>query len=114
MLGMDHPMERDRSVTEGHGRPAGRPAGPAGRPDTYFPGYIVMGNLRLQLNANREHCTVTMCMLFVSVIIVGSFWFCVHQGLGLPWFSEASSVPRFSLFDVRSVSRVDKRVILSI
>ena len=30
-------VERDRSVTGGHGRP-----------DTYFPGYIVMGNLRLQ------------------------------------------------------------------
>ena len=41
MLDTDHPMQRDRSVTGGHGRPAG--------PDTYFPGYIVMGNLRLQL-----------------------------------------------------------------
>ena len=38
------PVERDRSVTGAYGRP-----GRAG-PDTYFPGYIVMGNLRLQLN----------------------------------------------------------------
>ncbi len=37
LLGTDHPMERDRSVTGGHGRP-----------DTYFPGHIVMDNLRLQ------------------------------------------------------------------